>query len=77
LSVGYAGLESGFQDAVGIPLQLVILVSSRAYVSSVAEAESSAPARLAPRDASNVQAADDGLLRRKQGEGGSRAHMCR
>jgi hypothetical protein len=26
LSVGYAGLESGFQDAVGIALQLVILV---------------------------------------------------
>jgi Domain of unknown function (DUF4386) len=26
ISVGYAGLESGFQDAVGIALQLVILV---------------------------------------------------
>jgi hypothetical protein len=26
VSVGYAGLESGFQDAVGIGLQLVILV---------------------------------------------------
>jgi hypothetical protein len=25
-SVGYAGLESGFQDAVGIALQLVVLV---------------------------------------------------
>ena len=26
ISVGYAGLESGFQDAVGIALQLVVLV---------------------------------------------------
>ncbi len=26
ISVGYAGLESGFQDAVGIILQLVVLV---------------------------------------------------
>ena len=26
ISVGYAGLESGFQDAVGIVLQLVVLV---------------------------------------------------
>jgi Domain of unknown function (DUF4386) len=26
LSVGYAGLESGFQDAIGIALQLVVLV---------------------------------------------------
>ena len=25
-SVGYAGLESGFQDAVGIAFQLVVLV---------------------------------------------------
>jgi hypothetical protein len=26
ISVGYAGLESGFQDAIGIALQLVVLV---------------------------------------------------
>jgi hypothetical protein len=26
LSVGYAGLESGFQDAVGIAFQLAVLV---------------------------------------------------
>jgi uncharacterized membrane protein len=25
ISVGYAGLESGFQDAIGIALQLVVL----------------------------------------------------
>jgi hypothetical protein len=25
-SIGYEGLESGFQDAIAIPLQLVILV---------------------------------------------------
>jgi hypothetical protein len=28
ISVGYEGLESGFQDSVGIALQLIILIFS-------------------------------------------------
>jgi uncharacterized membrane protein len=43
-SVGYEGLESGFQDAVGIALQLVILV-----VSHRAREPGTRAARTSPR----------------------------
>ncbi len=49
-SVGYAGLESGFQDAVGIAFSSSSSSSSSACSSSAAEPESRAPARLGPRD---------------------------
>jgi hypothetical protein len=45
-SVSYEGLESGFQDLVGIALQIVVLSSRSAFMSSAAEDENRAPARL-------------------------------
>jgi hypothetical protein len=47
LSVCYAGLESGFQDAVGIALQLVVLVFIVGLL--VVGRRTRAPARPAPR----------------------------
>ena len=47
ISVGYAGLESGFQDAVGLALQLVVLVFIVGLL--VVGGRARAPARLAPR----------------------------
>ena len=49
ISVGYAGLESGFQDALGIAFQLIVLAFVMVLSSPPAGPKSRAPVWLAPR----------------------------